>query len=188
MACSARKPGLPAGLPGRVWSGPIIPGAEPLVKSNPERSGIVAPPPRTPDEPVPEAALRRRPDHAAALITKADILLAMRRLDDAIAAYEAALATDPSLAPAQLGLAMAQDAAGRNAEAEQSYRRVLQSNPKQVLALNGLAVLLTNRNANLDEAVDLARQAYREALKLDPNHAPARTALGALSTDTPTAR
>jgi tetratricopeptide (TPR) repeat protein len=195
-------------------------------------------------------ALRRKPGHAPALLAKADVFLATRRFNDAVAVYQSALAADPSLAPAQLGLAMAQDAAGRNDEAEQSYRRVLQANPKHALALNGLAALLTNRDSNLNEAVELARQAvtiagdvpefrdtlgwalhrsnqpgaieelersialrptaiayvhlgaahqaagqteaarqaYREALKLNPNYAPARTALGALSTGAPSTR
>jgi tetratricopeptide (TPR) repeat protein len=65
---------------------------------------------------------------------------------------------------AHLLLAMIEENSGNYTEAIVHYRRVVELDPKQAVALNGLAYGLGNHSMQLDEALKLAQQAK----ELDP--------------------
>lgn len=71
--------------------------------------------------------------------------------------------------PAALGtLAMVLEATGRVSEAVKAYRKVIQLDAENSVALNNLALLLSNSAGDLDEALALARRAQRVE-PLDPD-------------------
>ena len=63
------------------------------------------------------------------------------RVDDAIALFEQALRANPNQLDGTLGLAIAYRRAGRDAEAFETYRRVIGLDPNNVTALTALGVL-----------------------------------------------
>ena len=63
---------------------------------------------------------------------------------------------------------MVLEATGRVAEAVRAYRRVIQLDPENSVALNNLSLLLSHSGGDLDEALSLARRAQRVE-PLDPD-------------------
>jgi Flp pilus assembly protein TadD len=95
------------------------------------------------------------------------------RLDEAVRAYEAAIARDPALAEAHYNLGVALGAQGRIADAARSWRRAAELKPGFVPALNNLGSALLE----LGDVQGAAAQ-HRLALKADPRSAGAMINLG----------
>ena len=88
------------------------------------------------------------------------------------ASFRRALAVDGGLVEAKLGLAKV--LMGSNAaEAETMFRAIVESDPKNVTALNNLGV-----SRDLQGKHALAQDAYRQALEVSPGLASARQNLG----------
>jgi Flp pilus assembly protein TadD len=96
-------------------------------------------------------------------------------LAGAIAAHEAALARDPSLAQAHANLVRLHGRAGNAGRAEEHYRTVVALGFNLDEAHYDYGVLLT-----LQDRTEEAAAAYREALAVNPHHAEARNNLGQL--------
>ena len=91
----------------------------------------------------------------------------------AIAAHEAALARDPSLAQAHVNLISLYGRAGEFPKAEEHYRAAIAQGADLSEAHYDYGVLL-----GLQEKWDLAADAYRKALAVNPANAQARNNLG----------
>ncbi|MBL8235966.1 MAG: tetratricopeptide repeat protein [Bryobacterales bacterium] len=81
---------------------------------------------------------------------------------------EAAKVAPKDVTPLMM-LAIAQHTAGRMEDAQKSYRRVLEVSPNNPIAMNNLAFLLTEANADLNEAERLAQGAIQKA-RNQPNY------------------
>jgi tetratricopeptide (TPR) repeat protein len=124
------------------------------------------------EDPLRDAVLALRDDGAA--ILKRGIALAdAGDVAGAIAAHEAALVRDPSLAQAHVNLVSLYGRAGDYAKAETHYRAALTSGADLGEAHYDYAVML-----GLQEKWDVAADAYRQALALNPAHAQAHNNLG----------
>jgi tetratricopeptide (TPR) repeat protein len=110
------------------------------------------------------------------------VLLALNRLEDAVAGYERALALDPDHAEANFGLASTFHALRRHEDAIASYEKALAIDPDYAEANYGIATTLQALNRD-DRAIPF----YEAALAIDPNYAEANhglaTALQALKRD-----
>jgi uncharacterized protein (TIGR03790 family) len=84
----------------------------------------------------------------------------------AVEDLERATALAPQLAVAQHLLAGKYEAAGRHDEAIERYRKIVEVNPNDALALNNLAYSLATRKGTLAEARELAERAYRLSPKV----------------------
>ena len=129
-----------------------------------------------------DRALELVPQHddVAALMGRGQSLLALNRESDALAAFSAALAADPSLTDlgrrvevlkfrnAEQGLARARDAAraGRLDEAAQAYIAAIVSSPDSPFLYRELAAV-ERRKGDLDAALEH----FRKAAALDPTDA-----------------
>jgi tetratricopeptide (TPR) repeat protein len=123
-----------------------------------------------------DTALRASAAYVPALIGRGQTLLALKRDADALAAFEAALAADASLADVRrrvdvLRFRNLQDviegartaaAAGRLAEARESYPRALQASPDSAFLHRELG-LLERKQGNAELALEL----FRKAVELD---------------------
>jgi tetratricopeptide (TPR) repeat protein len=80
---------------------------------------------------------------ALALEARGDALLALKRSDEAVAAYRKALEMDPKLNRARIGLAAALTAAGKGAEAQAEAKKASEADQKsaEAFATLGLALL-----------------------------------------------
>ena len=94
-------------------------------------------------------------------------------LDGAIAAHEAALALEPSLAEAHANLISLYGRAGNYAKAAEHYRAVVALGVNLSTAHYDYGVLL-----GLQQKWDLAAEAYRQAIAVNPLHAQAHHNLG----------
>jgi tetratricopeptide (TPR) repeat protein len=101
----------------------------------------------------------------------------LQRYDDALAAYQRAIALDPNNAFPHNGLGnlLAQDAT-RVREAEAEYRAAIELDPKLAQAHNNLGLLLARDATRVREA----EAEFRAAMALDPKDADAHNNLGAL--------
>ena len=124
------------------------------------------------DDPVRDtvAALR---DDAAATLRRGVRFAETGDITQAIAAHEAALAKDPSLAQAHANLIKLYGQTSDWAKAEEHYRAAVALGGDLSEAHYDYGVLL-----GLQEKWDLAADAYRNALALNPAHAPAHNNLG----------
>ncbi|HKT79606.1 MAG TPA: tetratricopeptide repeat protein [Vicinamibacterales bacterium] len=137
-----------------------------------------------------DRALTRRPDYASALVGRGQTLLDLNRDDDAIAAFESAIAADPSLADGlrsridvlkvrslERHLVDARNAAraNRNDEAIRLYQSAIARSPESGLLYRELAIV--ERRANQTEP---ALEHFRQAVALDPNDAVAWAQIGEL--------
>jgi predicted O-linked N-acetylglucosamine transferase (SPINDLY family) len=95
------------------------------------------------------------------------------RLDDAIAAYQQALARDPRYAAAHYNLGNAYRAKGEMAPAEESFRRALDSDPEHARALAALGQVLQTLSRSEDAVPFLER-----AIVLMPDDADLHCDLG----------
>jgi predicted TPR repeat methyltransferase len=112
---------------------------------------------------------------AEAYAKVADVLLARGETERAITSYDQALALNPQLFEAHLGLAAARARQGRLAEATISCRNAISLNPDHSNAHNELGCLL-ERQGKLDEA----STSFQRAIALDPNHVNAHNNLATL--------
>lgn len=100
-------------------------------------------------------------------------LLWRGRLDEALAAFEAAIALEPDNAQAhnKRGVVLAEK--GMLDEAKLEFERALALDPKYASAMSNLGNTFREKNM-LDEAAEL----YKMALTIDPDHATAHHNLG----------
>jgi tetratricopeptide (TPR) repeat protein len=119
-----------------------------------------------------EGAAKDTP-HARALAGLGAALLTQGRLDDAIAACEAAIAIDADLAEANFNLAGAYVAANRLADALACYAKGVAAKPDLVEAYYGMGVVL-----GLLHRPQEAAAAYENALAIDADFAEAACELG----------
>ena len=122
------------------------------------------------------ASAERKPQSAAAHYNVGTALTSAGLFDDAIAAYERALAIDPRYAKALNNLADTLMSAGRIAEAVPRYEQAVALDPSLPEARNNLGAALWRRG-------DFARadRELREALRLRPGYAEAYFNLGHLA-------
>jgi Flp pilus assembly protein TadD len=121
---------------------------------------------------VADLTLQRDPRNTRALVTKGDALYALGQREEARAAYRLAVATEPKLASAQLGL-------GRTlvqtdpAAAETAFLAALAALPDDSAALNDLGIArdLLGHHAQ-------AQDAYRQALAITPEATDVKMNLG----------
>jgi tetratricopeptide (TPR) repeat protein len=119
------------------------------------------------------AAVTMLRDDPAALLQRGIKLAGTDDLDGAIAAHEAALKIDPSLAQAHANLISLYGRQGNWAKAEEHYKAVVALGINVADAHYDYGVLLA-----MQERWDEAAEAYRRALALNPLHAQAHNNLG----------
>jgi tetratricopeptide (TPR) repeat protein len=83
------------------------------------------------------------------------------RLDEARTFFEKAVAQNPKSIAANTMLGILLERQQRNAEAEAQYRKTLAIDERASLAANNLAWMYVTSNRNLDEALELARNAVQ---------------------------
>jgi len=108
-----------------------------------------------------------------AMVEQGIALARQGRIDDAVHAYERAIATEPGLAEAHYNLGIAHRAQGRMADAAACWRRAIALRPDFVPAHNNLGSALLELGQ-----VDAAIAAHRRALEIDPRSLPALINLG----------
>src|SRR5262249_7136737 len=94
-------------------------------------------------------------------------------LEDAIAAYERAIALDPKSAPPYNGLGNVYSAQGRLEEAMAAYERAIELDPKSAPPHNGLGNVYSAQGRLRD-----AMAAYERAIELNPKSASPHNGLG----------
>mgnify|MGYP003693645011 CR=1 FL=1 len=99
------------------------------------------------------------PKSAAPHLLRGIALLAQSNPQGAVEAFNAALKINHDLPEAQRGLGQAYQQLGRIDRAEESYRKALALNDKDVASLNNLAWLLVEQRKKPDEALTLATKA-----------------------------
>jgi Flp pilus assembly protein TadD len=121
---------------------------------------------------VADLTLEREPRNTRALVTKGDALYALGQRDEARAAYRQAVAMEPKLPSAQLGL-------GRTlvqtdpAAAETAFLAALAALPEDSAALNDLGIARDLQGHHAD-----AQNAYRQALAVTPEATDVKMNLG----------
>lgn len=95
------------------------------------------------------------------LVLKGDVLTALSRHGDAVAAYERAAEAAPKDVFVALKRAQALDSAGRPADAMAAYESVLEQDGDNLIALNNAAYLAAAQGIELDTALERARRALR---------------------------
>lgn len=119
-----------------------------------------------------EAILRRDGSFYFAWLSQARLLRGSGRLNDAITAFEKALALNPELLPAHLELAETLAEAGRDAEAAAHYANYLRGAPLDLPAVRAYVSLLVYRLGRADAAMPfldrlLARDPGDVAARMD---------------------
>jgi tetratricopeptide (TPR) repeat protein len=109
---------------------------------------------------------------------KAEHLAKKKQHEDAIAEYREAVALDPLYFEAWNNLALELQATGKTDEAEQVFRRLLQSNPEHVLVFTNLAALLSSQKRYAE-----AEAVVRQAMKLHKYSFKANLVLGTVLID-----
>jgi uncharacterized protein (TIGR03790 family) len=103
------------------------------------------------------------PERAITQLLRGDVLNLRGERALARAAYEEATALAPQIVPAQMQLAMMHEAAGQGDLAIERYRRVIEYDANNVLALNNLAYKLAVDKKKPQEALPLATRAAKQA-------------------------
>ncbi|MEW6250457.1 MAG: tetratricopeptide repeat protein [Planctomycetota bacterium] len=122
------------------------------------------------------AVSRARPDDSAAHHNLGNFYAARREFDRAVASYERAFQLLPDNIAPLVNAALAHNAAGRNAEAEECLRRALQVAPASAAANLNLGLLLGELGRPRE-----AEAALRAAFKADPESATAAYNLAVLT-------
>lgn len=123
-----------------------------------------------------EEVVRRwpdRPETADALNNLGNLERDAGRPEEALRAFEAALALQPSHVAARNGRALALQAIGRADDAERELAAALAIDPTAATTHSNLGNLYFRR-----QEIARARDAYLEAVRLDPDHADAHNNLG----------
>lgn len=126
-----------------------------------------------------DAARKLAPEDTRVLEQVAYVATRANQIDRAIAAYEEITRLDPQKADAWLALGGLQAKAGQLDRSEAAYRKVVELNPGEAYqTFYNLGVLIMNR-ANRSEA-DTARaiEAFKRAVEIKPDYAPAYQQLG----------
>ncbi len=113
-----------------------------------------------------ESAVAKEPESRELVIALADLYSDEKQFESAVRVLEAAssrLGEDEALT-LQLGAVF--EEAGRVAEAERQFRRLLERDPLNATALNYLGYMLADRGQRLGEAQELIER----ALKIDPGN------------------
>jgi uncharacterized protein (TIGR03790 family) len=106
-----------------------------------------------------KAASKGVPERAIVQLIRGETLMARNEIPAARAAFEEALKLAPNHPGALLQLGGMQDAAGEHEAAAQKYRRVLEIQPSNPVALNNLAYNMAVHGKKPAEALPLARRA-----------------------------
>jgi tetratricopeptide (TPR) repeat protein len=115
------------------------------------------------------AALQNSPEFLGAKLKLADIDVAEGKLDAARQRLIPIAATKDGKAPAELALGTMEERPGGDAQAAIAhYRKVLEAEPNNLMALNNLSYHLANDAKQFDEALKFAQQAKELAPK-DPS-------------------
>jgi Flp pilus assembly protein TadD len=113
-----------------------------------------------------EAQLRRAIDldplDATAFTLLARVFLSEGRLANAVQEFDALAESNPGSIAPRLMAAVAVDTAGDDANAEQRYRQILNSEPRAALAAKNLAVIYLLRGESLTLAEQLASRAAEQ--------------------------
>ena len=121
-----------------------------------------------------DAALALKPPPLEGWLVRADALEASGRIDEALRALASAAAAAPKVAMPHLRTGMIEQQRGQLDAANRAYRRALEIDRRQPVALNNLAVIALERKSNLAEAEGWAR----EATRLNPRAAQLQHTLG----------
>jgi len=124
-----------------------------------------------------QKALERDKNNLPAMLGLAGALDQEGKKADAYMAARAAATAHPRSPLPQLLLGRLQQGAGHEVEAVSAYRKALELDPENAVALNDLAWLLGKDGKNLGEAIALAEKAYGKA----PNASPVMDTLGWLN-------
>jgi uncharacterized protein (TIGR03790 family) len=110
-----------------------------------------------------KASLKTVPERALQLTIRGEGLLARDDLAGARAAFEEVMKLAPTYTPAALQVAALKDQAGDHDGAIQGYRKVLELQPNNAVALNNLAYSLAVHKKAPAEAKPLAQRAVAQA-------------------------
>jgi tetratricopeptide (TPR) repeat protein len=122
-----------------------------------------------------DAAINAAPGFLAALEKRADLDIASGNPDAALQAIASIAAAPGGESSAELALGMIEERTGGNREsAIAHYRKALNADPDNIVALNNLAFHLAAAGNRSDEALTLALRAR----KLDPSNASVNDTLG----------
>ncbi len=113
-----------------------------------------------------DAALKIAPDFAPALLDKGDVLLGAGEIEEALALYDRAVATDNRNATAHFKRGVLLQQQRRDAQARQAYLDVINIDPDFAPAYNNLAWMQAEAGQQLDQASQWATK----AVKLEPNN------------------
>lgn len=121
-----------------------------------------------------EKAIRTDENYLPAYFAYADLLILQGRLDRALTKYQEIIQKRPSSTVYTL-IGMLEESRSNWAEAEANYRKAIELNRSNSIALNNLAwTLATHTNGNLDEALSFAQL----AVELNRNEASFYDTLG----------
>lgn len=121
-----------------------------------------------------DRGLQRQPKFVAVMLDRADTLSRMNRSGDAIAQMLAAEKLAPESAEVQFRLGDVYQGAKRYPEAEKAYLKAISLAPKNPLAYNNLAWMLTVSGGDPKRAVEFATK----AVELSPRSSPLLDTLG----------
>lgn len=119
---------------------------------------------------------KKKPNDLSVLNLRGDTLLARGDIAGARKAYEQALQADATYFPSISGMANADLAEKKPADAEKRFRALVEKNPKNAPALIGLAGVRARMNAPVDEVIGLVR----DAVAADPTDPRSRVMLSEL--------
>lgn len=122
-----------------------------------------------------DKVLARHPRHVEAMILRANALVGLRRVDEAIVEVEEAILNDPDRTPSYVSLGTMQLIKGDRATAEASYKRAVETDPRSMRAHIAYANYLW-AVGRLPEA----ETTLKAALKIDPTSSGANRMLAYL--------
>ena len=112
------------------------------------------------------AARAANPNDVRVLYVLGVALEARNAFDEALPVLEQASRLAPDNASVQYQYGGALDRTGRTADAEKTFRRIIEKNPRNAAALNYLGYMLAERGESLDEAIGLIQR----ALDIEPEN------------------
>ena|GEM_PF-2985321 len=124
------------------------------------------------------------PDDVESICDLADAYADHGRWDDAIEAYEAAIALDSTNADLQNSLGTVYEEAGKLVEAEQAYQKAIALSPKHSMAYYNLAAMYEEQG-RMEEAIQACEKCLRYSTDPD-ERSEVKRRLTALTSETPT--
>ena len=112
-------------------------------------------------------AIELDPSNVAQRIALGELELRARRFEIAADVFTKVTDLSPENDGGWVRLGLVRERQGRAPDAELAYRKAISLNPRQAVALNNLAMILTVRKGDLDEALALAQR----AVDISPNSA-----------------